>query len=64
MNNGYPPAVGFWVVALHDVDVAAGGELAAADGVEVVGVGGDGKVVAGHQDVGGVAPAVPSKTSV
>ena len=55
-RQGGPP-VGFRVVALHGVGVAAGGELAAADGVEVAGVGGDGEVVAGHRDVGGVAPA-------
>ena len=51
------PAVGFRVVALHDVGVAAGAEFASADGVEVAGVGGDREVVAGHRDVAGVAPA-------
>jgi hypothetical protein len=51
------PTVSFRVIALHGVGVAAGGELAAANRLEVAGVGGDGEVVAGHRDVGGVAPA-------
>jgi hypothetical protein len=51
------PTVSFRVIALHNVGIAAGGERAAADGVQVAGVGGDGEVVAGHRDIGGVAPA-------
>jgi hypothetical protein len=51
------PAVAFGVMALDGVGIAAGAELAAAGRVEVPGVGGDGEVVAGHRDVGAVAPA-------
>ena len=52
------PPVGGRVVALHRVGVAAGGELAAAHGVQVVPIGRGGEVVTGHRDAGAVVPGL------